>query len=297
MPARSYLFVPGDSERKLAKAAASGADVLILDLEDSVASERTALAREMVAAFLHAQAGGDARSSFCVRITPLAGDKALADLAAVMPAGPHCIMLPKTEGPADVQRLDHHLSAFEAASGRAIGATGIIAVVTETPKALFSLGDYGHCSSRLMGMTWGAEDLSAALGASPNRDASGDLAFTYRMARSLCLAGAKAAAVEAIDTLWTDFRDAEGLRESAAAARREGFTGKIAIHPDQVPIINSAFAPTADEIAWAQRVIAAFRANPGAGTVGLDGKMLDRPHLVQAEAVVAVARGSEGVAS
>lgn len=292
MSPRSYLFVPGDSARKLEKAVTSGADVLILDLEDSVAAERTQMARDMVRAFLQAQVGH--AMLFSVRVNAFASGKTLADLATVMPAAPHSIMLPKIEGPRDVERLDHYLSAFEAASGRSPGSTGIIAVVTETPKALFSLGSYGNCSKRLLGMTWGAEDLSAALGASTNRDNSDELAFTYRLARSLCLAGARAAEVEPIDTVWTDYRDREGLREAAITARRDGFTGKIAIHPDQVSIINSAFAPTPAEIIWAERVIAAFRENPGAGTVGLDGQMLDRPHLLQAEAVLVAARPSGG---
>jgi citrate lyase subunit beta/citryl-CoA lyase len=287
MSARSYLFVPGDSERKIEKAAASGTDAVILDLEDSVAPERKDVARTLVRSVLQSQQPGDPEA--WVRINPLSSAGALPDLAAVVGAKPHGIMLPKADSGADVVTLDHYLSALEAAAGLALSSVRIFAVVTETPKALFGLGTYAGVSARLAAMTWGAEDLSAALGATTNRDADGSLAFTYRLARSLCLAGAKAASVAPIDTLWSNFRDSDGLEKDAIAARKEGFTGKIAIHPDQVAVINKAFTPSEEDIAHARRVVAAFESSPGIGTVGLDGQMLDMPHLKQARATLAAA--------
>jgi len=284
--ARSLLFVPGDSERKLAKSAAAGADVLILDLEDSVAAERRPQARALVRAQLEAQAGG--ASALWLRINPLDTEDALLDLAACLPAGPAAVMLPKLRRPADVDVLGHYLDALEVQAGIERGATGIVPVATETPEALLDM-DFRGCSARLRGITWGAEDLSTALGASGNRDADGQWSFTYRLARSRCLVAARAAGVAPIDTVYADFRDPEGLRAGAELARREGFTGQLAIHPDQVPVINRAFTPSADEVAHARRVIAAFEAAPGAGTVSLDGHMLDMPHLKQARQILALA--------
>jgi citrate lyase subunit beta/citryl-CoA lyase len=292
MSARSYLFVPGDSERKMEKAAASGADALILDLEDSVTPDRKTAAREAVRQMLKAHRNTPGAAQLWVRINPLTTDLALADLAAVAGGRPYGIMLPKTDSGADVVTLEHYLTAFEAASGLPIGEILIFAVVTETPKALFNLGTYAGISPRLAAMTWGAEDLSTALGASTKQDEDGSLAFTYRLARSLCLAGAKAAGVEAVDTLWSDFRDPDGLEKDSAAARKAGFNGKIAIHPDQVAVINSAFVPGSEDITQAKRVVAAFESSPGAGTVGLDGKMLDIPHLKQARATLAAAENA-----
>jgi len=283
MDLRSMLFVPGDSERKLAKAQGSGADALVLDLEDSVPADRIAAARSMVREYL-GNHRDRTRQQFWVRINPLPTDKALADLAAITGGAPDGIMLPKVDSGADVVVADHYLSALEIREGVEPGSIRIFAVATETAPALFALGTFAGCSPRLAGMTWGAEDLSAALGAATNRDENGELEFTYRLARSLCLAGAIAAGVQPLDTVFVDFRDSEGLRAESRAAARAGFTGKIAIHPDQVVTINQAFTPSAEEVAHARRVIEAF--SQGAGTVALEGKMLDMPHLKQAQRVL-----------
>jgi citrate lyase subunit beta/citryl-CoA lyase len=218
-----------------------------------------------------------------VRVNPLDSADALADLAAVMPGAPDGIVVPKTGSGADVVRLDHYLSALETREGIEVGSTRILPVATETASALFHLDSYVGASARLHGLTWGAEDLPAALGATTNRGPDGELAFVYQLARALCLAAAVAADVQPVDTVHPDFRDLAGLEKSATRAHMDGFTGKIAIHPDQVPIIQRAFTPSADELAHARNVVAAFAANPNAGTVALDGKMLDRPHLKQAQ--------------
>jgi citrate lyase subunit beta/citryl-CoA lyase len=289
---RAWLFVPGDSERKLAKGESCGADVLILDLEDAVSAERRPAGRALVREYLAARRTTDAarRPELWVRINPLASGVALADLAAVMPGAPDGIVLPKTDSGDAVRELAHYLSALEAREGIADGRTRILPVATETARALFHLHSYTDVSQRLAGLTWGAEDLPAALGATTNRGPDGELAFVYQLARALCLAGAVAARVQPIDTVYPDFRDSAGLEKTCARARVDGFTGKIAIHPDQVGVIQRAFSPTADEVARARRVVAAFRENPGAGTIGLDGQMLDKPHLTQAERVLALAR-------
>ena len=283
---RSMLFVPGDSDRKLARGEASPADALILDLEDSVAPDRTQVARGMVRSYLEHRPDRS-RQQLWVRINPLPTGKALPDLAAVVGGRPDGIVLPKPDSGADVELLDHYLTALEVREGLAPGTIRIIPVATETAKAVFALGTYAGSSPRLAGMTWGAEDLSAALGASTNKAPSGEWAFTYELARSLCLAGAVAADVQPIDTLHADFRDASGLAASSKASRRLGFTGRIAIHPDQVPTINAAYSPDEAEIAFARRVVDAFAASPGTGVVGLDGKMLDMPHLKQANRLLA----------
>lgn len=291
LPLRSMLFIPGDSEKKLAKVAECGADAVILDLEDAVAPQNKEAARERVTAFLAGTPRGKRPSQYWVRVNPFDTGLTLTDLAAVMGGAPEGIMQPKTNSPEDVRRLSHYLDAFEAAQGIAPGSTMILPVATETAAAPFTLGDFAHAGlERLVGLTWGAEDLAAAVGASGNRDVSGEWAFTYRMVRSLTLLAAHAAGVQALDTLYVDFRDDEGLRGSCRAARAEGFTGRIAIHPAQVAGINASFMPSAEEIAHAQRVLDAFAANPGAGTVGLDGKMIDIPHFKQAETVLAQAR-------
>ncbi|MEN0074179.1 MAG: CoA ester lyase [Paracraurococcus sp.] len=288
-PPRSWLFVPGDSERKLAKGGESGADALILDLEDAVAADRRLVARGMIADYLAAHAGAARRPRLWVRINPLDGE-GLADAAAVVRAAPDGLVVPKVAGPAELLRLSHWLDALEARDGLPPGGIRLLAVATETAAAVLGLGDYARETvPRLHGLTWGAEDLSAALGASSNRDGEGPLSLTYRMARSACLLAAVAAEAQPIDSLEPDFRDEAGLRAACAAARREGFTGKIAIHPAQVGPINEGFRPTEAEIAFARRVVAAFAASPGIGTVGMDGKMLDRPHLRQAERVLAAA--------
>ena len=291
MISRAWLFVPGDSERKLAKAEAIGSDVLILDLEDAVAAERRPTARGLVREYLAARAADSParRSELWVRINPLSSPDALADLAGVMPGAPDGIVVPKTESGAQVAALAHYLDALEAREGIRAGRTRIVPVATETAAAVFQLGSYAGVTPRLAGLTWGAEDLPAALGASTNRGPDGELAFVYQLARALCLAGAVAAGVQPVDTVYPDFRDAAGLEKTCARARMDGFTGKIAIHPDQVPVIQQAFSPTEAEIAHARRVVAAFRASPGVGTVGLDGQMLDMPHLKQAERVLQMA--------
>lgn len=286
-PLRSLLFVPGDSEMKLAKIRECGADAVILDLEDSVALANKTLARQLVAEFLAKNPQSPRTPQLWVRINPLDSGLALADLAAVAAFRPDGIMQPKIDGPEDVRRLSHYLDAFEAAHEIAHGAIGVLPVATETAVAPFRLGDFaGAGLTRLVGLTWGAEDLAAAVGAETNSNASGDWAFTYQMARSLCLLAAHAAGVQAIDTLYVDFRNEAGLRAASRTARGEGFSGRIAIHPAQVVAINESFLPGDAEVAYAQRVLAAFAANPEAGTVGLDGKMLDIPHFRQAQQVL-----------
>ncbi len=287
-PLRSMLFVPGDSERKLAKGEASGADALILDLEDAVAASRTAIARRMVLEYLQGRPDRS-HQQLWVRINPLSTPAAMLDL--IVTAGkPDGILLPKVRSAADVIQLSHCLDALEARDGLACGSIRIIPVATETAQSLFSLGSYEGCGARLSGLTWGAEDIAAALGASTNRREDGEYDTVFQMACALCLAGAAAADVPAIDTIWGDYGDIEGLRRDAQAARRRGFAGKLAIHPNQVEPINSAFTPTEAETAWARRVVELFDANPGVGTVGLDGKMLDMPHLKQARRLLASAR-------
>lgn len=298
MALRSLLFVPGDSERKLAKAPSSGADALILDLEDAVNAARLPAAREIVREYLLARPKGETQPGphqsnvrstpqLWVRINPLDSGLALDDLAAVVRAAPDAILLPKGQGAADIKVLDHYLTALEAREGLPAGQIGIMPVATETAAAMFNLGGYAGCSARLRGLTWGAEDLAAVLGAASNRLDGGEYDFTYQMARSLCLLGATAAGVAAIDTIWGNFRDADGLRQDATRARRAGFVGKIAIHPDQVAIINDAFTPDAADVARARRIVDAFEQAPGVGTLQLDGEMLDRPHLKQALRILA----------
>ena len=277
---RSFLFVPGDSERKLEKAASTGADALILDLEDSVTPEARPTAREL--ARKHAGAG------VWVRINPLDTEDADADLEAVIPAGPDGIVLPKPCNAGDAIELGYRLDELEAANGLEPGRTRILPICTERPEALFSLGGYAGATDRLYGLTWGAEDLSAAVGATQNRDEAGDWLPPYALARSLCLFAAAAAGVAAIDTVYTDFRNAEGLAKYASAARRDGFSGMLAIHPAQVAAINDAFLPSEAEIERAEKIVALFAANPDAGALGLDGEMIDRPHLRQAESIIAL---------
>lgn len=285
---RSMLFVPGDSERKLAKGAKASADALILDLEDSVAPNRTAIARGMTRAFLDA-ARAPSGPQLWVRINALSGPDALRDLAAVVGGAPDGIMLPKPESAADIVLLDHYLTALEHREGLAPGRIGIVPVATETARSLFELGGYAGCSLRLAGLTWGAEDLSTALGASTNQDAAGDYAFPYQLARTLCLAGAHAAEVQPIDTVYTDYRDFDGLARDSKLSRQLGFTGRMVIHPDQVAPVNAAYSPGDDEIAHARKVVDAFAASPGTGVIGLDGRMLDMPHLKQARRLLALA--------
>src|SRR5438309_4036442 len=279
---RSFLFVPADSERKLARGLDSGADAQVLDLEDSVARANRPIARKQERDFHAAHAPGRVRRY--VRINPLASGLALDDLAATVAGRPDGILLPKCV-PDDVRTLDHYLSAFEAAAGASIGAIRIIAIATETPQAVFALGGYAGVSPRLEAITWGAEDLAACLGGN-NKTIEGEYDGPYRLARSLCLLAAAAAGVPAIDTIYTDFKDPEGLKAECLAARRSGFAAKMAIHPAQLATINEAFSVSAAEREWAERVIAAFAGNPNAGTLALDGKMIDKPHLTLARRVL-----------
>jgi citrate lyase subunit beta / citryl-CoA lyase len=289
---RSLLFAPADSDRKLEKAFGSGTDAVIVDLEDSVALDSKALARARAAQFLKGVVGSAQRPRLIVRINSLASGLADADLDAVVPAAPDTVLLPKSEGATSVIHLAAKLTAREAVHGLPDGHIGIIAIATETAAALFQLGTYAGSSARLSGLTWGAEDLSADLGATANRDASGQFLEPYRLARTLCLAGAVAAQVEPIDTVYVDFRNEAGLRRETEDACRDGFTGKMAIHPAQVSVINDVFTPTAKAVAEADAIVAAFAAAPDAGVVGINGVMYDMPHLKRAQRVLARAKAS-----
>lgn len=284
---RSLLFVPGDSERKLEKALASGADVLLVDLEDSVALDAKQAAREITAHFLAAQREVASRPRLYVRVNALDTGQTDADLAAVMSAMPEGIMLPKSVSGADVQHLAAKLAVQEAENDIPDGQTRILAVATETAASLFNLGTYQGASPRLEGLTWGAEDLSADIGALASRTPDGAFSEPFRLARNLCLFGAVAAAAAPIDTVFTNFRDMDGLRAESLQALHDGFTAKMAIHPAQVPVINEVFTPSAAEVEKARAVIKAFAAAGNPGVVGLDGEMLDRPHLRRAEKVLA----------
>ncbi len=281
MKLRSMLFVPADSERKLAKALGSPADALILDLEDAVATSRKDEARRGAAAFIAEQAT-KLKSALFVRINPLDSGLAMQDLADVVAPGLAGIMLPKTCSAADIVRLGHCLDALETRAGMAAGTVRIVPVATETAQAMLNMQSFSSPIPRLAGITWGAEDLSASIGAISNREEDGSLSPLYVWANSLCLCAAAASGVPAIDTLYADFRDATGLAASCRLARRRGFRGRIAIHPDQVPTINEAFSASAAELAHARRIVDAFAAQPDAGTLSIDGVMLDKPHLTQA---------------
>jgi len=283
--ARSWLFAPGDSERKLEKAADSAADIALFDLEDAVAEPEKPKARSLVSEFLKTRAD---RARLWVRINPLQGPHALHDLAAVMPAAPGGIMLPKARGRADVEQLDHYLSALEVSAGITRGSTQVIVLVTETAEGMFTTGSYAG-APRVVALTWGAEDLADAIGASENRNPDGSYGFTYELARSLCLLGAATAGVAAIETIHGDFRDEAGLQKRAEQVRRAGYRGMLAIHPAQVAVINAAFTPSATELAAAQEIVDLFAAHPGAGTLGHKGAMLDRPHLARAQALLRLA--------
>lgn len=283
---RSMLFVPGDSEKKIAKSEGFAPDAVILDLEDSVAPMNKPAARCVVSDYL---ASAKRRCAFYVRINPLDTPDALVDLVAVMPARPDGIMIPKARSPQDCITLSHYLDAFEVQNGAEQGRTRIVPVATEVPEAVFALGNYASVGARLAGITWGAEDLAAAIGAIDNRDESGGWSQPFALTRSLCLFGASAAGVAAIDTLHADYKDEAGLAASSRQARRDGFAGRLAIHPAQVAIINDAFTPSEAEVTHAREVVALFAANPGIGTLGLNGKMLDMPHLIQAQKTLALA--------
>ena len=288
--ARSWLFAPGDSEKKMAKATGTAADIVIFDLEDAVAPENKPLARTLIADFLKSRTSGLDR--LWVRVNPLDGPHTLTDLAAVMPAKPGGIMLPKSRGRADVELLDHYLCALEVANGIEQGSTKVLVLVTETAEGMLNTGVYKG-APRVVALSWGAEDLADDLGASENRNPDGSYGFTYELARSLCLLGAATAGVLAIETIQGDFKDAEGLRRRAEMVRRAGYRGMLAIHPAQVDVINAAFTPTIEEIAAAQEIVDVFAANPGVGTIGHKGAMLDRPHLARAQALLKLANQLE----
>ena len=278
---RSWLFVPADSDRKLAKAATVGADALILDLEDAVAPAAKPRARLLALDYL--REWDHAAGQCWVRCNPIATDAAVEDLMAVLPGRPTGIVLPKASGMADIRRLGRQLDELERESGIELGHTSIVAVATETPVAVLKLADFSETvDRRLKGLTWGAEDLATELGATTNREDS-DWTDPYRVVRALVLVAARAAGVQPIDTLYSDFKDADGLAIALTRARRDGFTGMLAIHPGQVEAINAAFTPSDAEIAWASRIIAAFEASPDVGVLSLDGKMIDKPHLLQAQ--------------
>jgi citrate lyase subunit beta/citryl-CoA lyase len=271
MQPRSWLFVPADSEKKVAKALDSDADAIIFDLEDSVVPAQKGAAREILKN-LPQRSGG---AQWWVRVNPIGSDFLKDDLKLIGVADLHGIVLPKAEGGWDIVEIAHHT-----------GNIPIHAIVTETPASLFAMLSYRDPSLPLAAMSWGAEDLSAALGASSKYDPDGSLSFTYKLARSLCLAGAVAAGVQPVDGVFADFRDDEGLRAEAEAARREGFTGKLAIHPAQVPVINAAFTASEEEVRNAEEIVAAFEAHPDAGVLSVGGRMVDRPHLLQARRVL-----------
>jgi len=278
MRLRSMLFVPGDRPDRMGKALGAGADALILDLEDAVALSAKAEARRHVAEFIRGVGGGQ----IWVRVNPLGTAECERDLDAVLGERPHGIVLPKAERGHDVDELARRLTERHNATAQ------ILAIATETPAAIFGLGSYGG-SKRLAGLTWGAEDLPAAIGAATSREADGSFTAPYEIARSLCLFGAAAAGVMPIETVYPNFKDVEGLRAYAGRARRDGFVGMMAIHPAQIAPINAAFTPSAEEVAHARDVVAAFEASPGAGALSLDGRMIDRPHLVQAQRILAAA--------
>jgi citrate lyase subunit beta / citryl-CoA lyase len=280
---RSLLFVPGDSERKLQRAVDSESDALILDLEDSVSASQKSRARELVSKFLKCHFS-NRKQSYFVRVNPQGSEYFNADLNAAVSGRPDGILLPKSE-PAQIRTLCAQLSVLESTYGLVEGAIKIIGIATETPSAVFALGSYGGTSSRLRGLAWGAEDLAASLGAFSMTPGGHDDVF--RLARALCLLGASAARVDAIDTVYVDYKDLGGLEVECLAARRAGFVGKLAIHPCQIQTINEAFSPTQPEIEWAKRVVAAFDADPTRGTLGIDGKMVDRPHFILAQRMLA----------
>jgi citrate lyase subunit beta / citryl-CoA lyase len=291
MKLRSLLFVPADNAHKFTKASACGADALILDLEDSVAAGRKSFARDHVRELL----GGAGHDwSFLVRTNPFGTGLTLEDLAAVVRPGLDGILIPKVNGVEDVELISHYVDVLEVANGVTPGHVKLLIVATETPAAMIGFSGYAKPSKRLVAMTWGAEDLGAALGALTNKEASGAWTFPYQVARAQCLFAAGAAGVQALDTLYGDFKDAEGLAESCRIARRDGFVGRIAIHPNQIATINSCFTPSEADLAHARRVVAAFAANPDVGTVGIDGKMYDMPHLITARRALASVGEGDG---
>jgi citrate lyase subunit beta/citryl-CoA lyase len=285
---RSFLFVPADSERKLEKARSSPADALILDLEDSVAPENRPKARGLSREYMKSRG----RQALWVRVNPVGSADYRADIEAIVASAPDGLIIPKPDSPAALHTLDKDVSALEVKHGVTERHIKVLPVATETPTAVTTLMEYRNPPPRLAALTWGAEDLSAAVGAATSREPDGEFVFTYKVVRSLCLIAAKAAGVDAIETLHADFRDLPGLERAARLAQRDGFSGMIAIHPDQVEIINAAFTPTESDVAYARRVVAAFAS--GAGVASLDGKMLDQPHLKQAQHVLALSEAIRG---
>ena len=285
MRLRSPLFVPGDSERKFARAKDCGADAVILDLEDFVTASGKSAARAHVAGLI----GPDAARAWTlmVRVNALDTGLALDDLAAIVKPGLDAVLIPKVDGGADLERIGHYLDALEAKAGMASGAVKLASVATETAKAMFALGSYAPAHPRLIAVTWGAEDLAAALGATENKEPDGSWTSPYEFARAACIFAASAAEVPAIDTVYTDFRDPEGLERDCRRSRRDGFVGRLAIHPDQVATINRTYAPSETEVAHARRIVAAFEGDPKAGALSLDGKMIDLPHLKAARKTLA----------
>lgn len=279
---RSFLFVPGDSTRKFDSARKTAADVLILDLEDSVAPDQKIGARDIVCEMLKAK---DDRHKLYVRVNALDSGMTLGDLAAITPHKPDGIILPKCEGGADIDRLSLYLDAFETAHGIELGTIKIIPVATETAMAVLKLDTFAGCSKRLVALTWGGEDLAAALGATRNRT-NGKFHSPYLLARDLCLISAVAAGVVAIDTIAADIDNLEALKEESIAARRDGFLGKMVIHPKHIDVVNAAFTPSEEEVAHAKVIVEAFKQNPTAGVVRIDGKMIDKPHLRAAQKVL-----------
>jgi citrate lyase subunit beta/citryl-CoA lyase len=284
---RSMLFVPGDRPERFAKAAASGADAVILDLEDAVVPERRPYARVEITQWL---ASAERPVPVWVRINAVETDDALPDLAAVIDGRPDGIVLPKARDGADVHRVDHWLEVLEARLGQPRGTIGLLPLITESAGALLKAASFTALPSRVAGLTWGAEDLAADVGALGNKAPDGEFELTYAMARSFCLLAAASAGVPAFDTVDTEIRDAVAVERRARNSRRQGFVGKLAIHPAQVAPIHAAFSPTEDELRWAERVLAAFAAAPGSGAVAFEGGMLDKPHIRQAERILAAAR-------
>lgn len=289
---RSLLFTPADSDRKLQKGLTSGADVLLVDLEDSIAPDNKPAARDKAATFLKSSERAGSTQPIYVRINDLETGLADADLDAVTGGAPDGIMLPKAKSADDIATLEAMLDKRESREGLEPGKISILVLAFETPVSLLNMASFQTCGPRVTGYTWGAEDMAAIIGAKANRDDTGNYAAPFALARNVCLYAAASAGVNAIDTVYVDFRDLEGLERDAREAARDGFTGKAAIHPDQVGVINKVFTPSAEEVAHAEKIIAAFDATPGAGAVGLDGKMVDRPHLVIANLTLERARSA-----
>ncbi|MGH8219860.1 MAG: HpcH/HpaI aldolase/citrate lyase family protein [Steroidobacteraceae bacterium] len=287
--ARSWLFVPGDSERKQSRALESGADALILDLEDSVAPARRQAARERVVAFLAARSAHRSAQRLWVRVNAPSSGELLDDLTAIVPGAPDGVVLPKISSPEEILEAHHYLSALERREGLRAASIRVLVIATETARAVLGIERLAAGAPRLAGLTWGAEDLGACLGVRARLGTDGSLTPVFELARSLCLLAAAAAGVTAVDGVHADFRDRDGLVRELARARRDGFAGKLAIHPGQIDPINEAFTPSEREIARARRIVAAFAEAPEVGVTSLDGQMIDRPHLKQAERLLAAA--------